>query len=105
MSDGDSHLLSSSCPDCRARRMRGWPCGTLTIMLYEDWHMRAAPRRRANFSPADKDEEGTAAEPAPSAKGRVAGAKVFAVIVVAGVLILWIAFLLWLLVRVFFLWL
>jgi len=65
--------------------------------------MRAAPARRANFSPADNDQEGTPADPPPSAKGRVAVAS--AVIAVAGVTMMWSAFLLWLLVRVFFLWL
>jgi hypothetical protein len=67
--------------------------------------MRAAPARRANFSPADNDQEGTPADPPRSAKGRVAVARRFAVIAVAAVTMMWSAFLLWLLVRVFFLWL
>ena len=71
-------------------------------MLCEDWYMRADPARRANFSAADNGQEGTAADPPPSAKGRVAGARLFAVIVIACVTTMWSAFLLWLLIRVLF---
>jgi len=71
-------------------------------MLYEDWYMRADRAHRANFSAADNDQEDTAPDPPASAKGRVAGARLFAVIVVAGVTTMWSAFLLWLLIRVLF---
>jgi hypothetical protein len=64
--------------------------------------MRAGPARRANFSAADIDQEGLVADPPPSAKGRVADARLVAMIVSAGVTTMWSAFLLWLLIRVFF---
>jgi hypothetical protein len=71
-------------------------------MLYEDRYMKADRARRANFSAAENDQEGTAADPPTSAKGRVAGARLFAVIMVAGVTMMWSAFLLWLFIRVLF---
>jgi hypothetical protein len=64
--------------------------------------MRAGLARRANFSAADSNQEGMAADPPPSAKGRAAGVRLFAVTVAAGVTTMWSAFLLWLFIRVFF---
>jgi hypothetical protein len=39
--------------------------------------MRADPARRANFSAADNDQEGTAADPPPLREGSSGGRKAF----------------------------